>query len=806
MFADEPVSRPGLIGLRVKRLEDPHLVTGKGAFVDDRKLPGLLHLSFVRSTMAHARIQHIDTSRAALHPAVKLILTGAEVNRNVGPLPVLWKHPGLKCTEYLCMAATKVLYAGQAIALIVADDRNAAQDALDLVTVEYEPLPVVLDTAAALSPDAPLLFPEWGTNETFPPLTLVGNDVDAAFAEADRIITAHLNSHRYTGVPMETRGCIASYDSADELLTIYTSTQAPNQVRTGIATCLNMSENAIRVVARDVGGGFGIKDQVYPEEVLVSYATRLLRKPVKWIESRREHMQASTHAREQSHDVELAIKKDGTLLAIKDRILYDAGAHHTTRGALPAMITASSLPGPYKLKAASVEIHSVATNKVPSAAYRGFGQTQATFVMERMIDLAATELRMDPAELRRKNFILPQEVSSFVTATGVTYDSGDYPAAFEKVLDLLEYRQWRARQQELRAQGRYIGIGLANFVETTGLGPAKFQEFIRFLIPSHETSRVEIDQSGKVSVFTGITPIGQGTRTAFSQIAAETLGVKLADVRLIAGDTANSPYSGLSSVASRGTVVGGAALLLSCQQLQGKVRRIAAHSLEAAAEDIEIQHSQVFVRGMPGKTLSLREIARVAYLGANLPPGESPGLSHSETYDPLSIAFAYASHACVVEVDPETGVVETLNYAVVHDCGTMVNPLLIEGQIHGGIAQGLGGALTEELRYDAQGHLLTNSLQTYHLPLAGGIPPIHVLHLETPAPHIPGGFKGSGEGGTIGSTAAIVNAVADALIPFGVRVTTTPLTPDRVWSMIAEARRFLSCERNIADNKLKEGQ
>jgi aerobic carbon-monoxide dehydrogenase large subunit len=788
MSRDEAVSRPGFVGQRVKRLEDPALLTGKGIFVDDRKLPGTLQLVFVRSSMAHARVKKIDVSRALRHPGVRLALTGAEVNHEVGPLPVLWQHPGLRNTEYQCMASEKVRYAGQIIALIVASDRYTAQDALDLVTVDYEPLPLVLNTADAILPGAPLLYEEWGTNETFPALTMAGGDVDAAFAEADRIITAHLYSHRYSGIPMETRGCVAIYDAADDLLTIYTSTQAPNQVRTGIATCLGLSENAIRVVARDVGGGFGIKDQVYPEEVLVSYAARLLGKPVKWIESRREHMQASTHAREQHHDVELAVKNDGTLLAIKDRILYDAGAHHTTRGALPAMITASSLPGPYTLKAASVEVRSVVTNKVPSAAYRGFGQTQATFVMERMIDLAAAELGIDPAEVRRKNFITPEQVSSFVTATGVTYDSGDYPAAFAKVLSLFEYEKWRTRQREMRRQERYLGIGLANFVETTGLGPAKFQAFIGFLIPSHETSRVEIDQSGKVMVFTGITPIGQGTRTTFSQIAADTLGVGLADVRFISGDTSTSPYSGLSSVASRGTVVGGAALLLSCQKLQGKVRRIAGHLLEAAPADIEIRDGQAFVRGLPGKTLSLREIARVAYYGANLPEGESPGLTHSETYDPSSIAFAYASHACLVEVDPETGVVEVLKYAVVHDCGTMVNPLLIEGQIHGGIAQGLGGALTEEFRYDARGQLLSDSLQKYHLPLAAGIPPIEVEHLETPSPYVPGGFKGSGEGGTIGSTAAIVNAIADALLPFGVRITATPLTPDRIWSLIHGSR------------------
>lgn len=788
MNTNEMVSRPGLVGQRVKRLEDPHLLTGKGIFVDDRKAPGTLHLVFVRSSLGHARIKQIDMTQARLHPGVRLALTGVDVASKVRPLPVLWQHPGLRCTTYPCIATEKVLYAGQVIALIVADDRYTAQDALGLVAVDYESLPVVLDASTALLPDAPLLHEEWRTNETFPPFTMEGGDIDAAFAQADRIIKADLYSHRHTGVPLETRGCLACYDRADGLLTLYTSTQAPNQVRTGIATCLDLGENSIRVIAGDIGGGFGIKEQVSPEEVLVSYAAHLLGKPVKWIESRREHMQASAHAREQLHTVELAFKNDGSILAIKDRMLYDAGAYHTARGALPAMITASSLPGPYALKAASIEVRSVVTNKTPSAAYRGFGQTQATFVMERMIDLVANELGMDPAEIRRKNFIPPEQVSTFVTATGATYDSGDYPAAFEKVLALLEYEQWRVRQRALRAQGRYIGIGLANFVETTGVGPAKFQAFVGMLVPGYETARVEIDQSGKVTVFTGITPIGQGTQTSLSQIAATTLGVDLRDVRLVSGDTDTSPYSGLSSAASRGTTVGGAALLKSCRKLQEKVKRIAGHLLEAAPADIEIDAGQAFVRGLPGKTLSLREIAQVAWYGANLPDGEAPGLTQSETYDPPSLAFAYASHACLVEVDPETGITEVQRYAVVHDCGTMVNPLLVEGQVHGGIAQGLGGALTEELRYDASGLLLSDSLQTYHLPRAAGVPSILVEHLETPAPHIPGGFKGSGEGGTIGATAAIVNAVADALAPLEVKVMATPLTPDRIWRLIREAQ------------------
>jgi carbon-monoxide dehydrogenase large subunit len=782
-------SRPGTtdeagIGKRVKRREDPRLITGQGAYIDDLKLHGLLYLQFVRSTEAHARIAKIDSSRAITMNGVRLVLTGPEISREVSPLPVRWDTPGLRNREYPCIAEESVRYVGQLIALVVADDPYVAVDAARQVEVEYKLLPTVVDVEEAIAPGAPLLYPEWETNETCLPVHMGQGDIAAAFAEADRIIGARLYSHRYSGFPLETRGCIASYDPVHSLLTLYSSTQALNQVRTAIAGCLGIGENSILVKAQDVGGGFGVKDQIYPEEVLVSYVARRLRKPIKWIEDRTESFGASTHAREQLHDVQLAVKNDGTMLAIKDRILYDAGAYHNSRGALPAMLTASMLPGPYTLKAADIVVHSVATNKVPSGAYRGFGMTQATFVMERMVDLAAAELGLDPADIRRKNFIPPERVSSFDTATGTRYDSGDYPATLEQVLCMLDYEGARKRQAELRTQGRYLGIGLASFVECTGLGPSKFQELIGFLIPSHETASVVIDMTGKVTVYTGIMPIGQGAETALSQITAEHLGVPIEDVRIVYGDTDACPYSGLASVASRGTSVGGAVILLACERIQKKIKHIAGNMLEAAPDDIEIRAGHLSVRGLPAKTVPLSDIARAAYFGRYLPKGEQPGLSHTEVYDPPTVAFANASHACLVEVDPETGIVEVLKYAVIHDCGTMVNPALVEAQVHGGVVQGLGGALMEELPYDKDGRLLATNFTDYHLPRAGGIPEIQVGHIETPSPHIPGGFKGAGEGGTIGSPAALVNAVADALAPFGVTVTATPLTPNNVWNLL----------------------
>ncbi len=784
-------SRPGatrensIVGQRVKRLEDLHLITGQGTFIDDLKLPKLLYMQIVRSTEAHARMLAIDTSRAAAADGVRLVLTGPEINREIRPLPVRWDTPGLRCREYPCMADDRVRYVGQPIALVVAEDPYQAEDAASQVEVAYELLQPVVDVEEAFAPGAPLLYEEWGSNETCEPVRMGQGDVAAAFAEADLVIKARLYSHRYSGFPLEPRGCIAVPQPVEQLLTVYSSTQALNQVRTAIAGCLGVGENSIRVKAWDVGGGFGVKDQVYPEEVMASYVARKLKEPIKWIEGRSESFLASTHAREQVHYGELAVTRDGIVLAIKDTILYDAGAHHESRGALPSMLTASMLPGPYTIRAAEITVHSIVTNKVPSGAYRGFGMTQATFVMERLLDMAAAELGLDPADIRRKNLIPPDRVSTFVTATGTQYDSGDYPGAFERVLHTLEYEQERKRQVELRAQGRYLGIGLASFVESTGLGPSKLQAQLGFLIPSHETARVVMDMSGKVTVHTGIMPIGQGAQTALSQIAADSLGVPLGDVRVLYGDTDACPYSGLASVASRGTAVGGAAIRLACEPILEKLKRIAGNRLEASPDDIEIWEGRVSVSGMPGKTLPLSEIARAAYFsGPDLPEGETPGLSNEKVYDPPAVAFACGSHACLVEVDIETGFVEVVKYAVCHDCGTMVNPALVEAQVHGGVVQGLGAALMEELPYNGRGQLLATNFTDYHLPRATGVPQIKVNHMETPSPHIPGGFKGAGEGGVIPSPAAIANAVADALRPFGVTVTSTPLTAGRVWDLL----------------------
>ena len=790
---DTVSTRPGLVGQPVKRREDPRLLTGQGRFVDDLALRGMLHLVFVRSSQAHARIAQIDTRAARELPGVVLVLTAEQIRADVKPLPVHWQHPENRNAENACLAEGKVRYVGEPVALVVASDRYTAEDAAALVAVEYELLAPVVDPEEALAPQAPLLYDAWGTNRPCPVVPIGNGDIAEAFRKADRVIRVpRLVSHRSTGVPMETRGCLATYDRADELLTVYSSTQVPNQVRTALAQALELGESQVRVLAHDVGGGFGVKVQAYPEEILVGYVARLLRQPVKWIEDRREHFMATTHAREQIHlAIELAVTSDGQLLGLKDHILLDVGAHFTSRGPIAAIITASMLPGPYRIGAAAIEVEAVCTNKTPEGPCRGYGMPEAVYVMERVLDIAAAELGMDPAELRRRNLLRPAEIQGYQTATGVYYDNGDYPAAFERALQLLDYEGVRARQHQQRAQvaaaeGSLVGVGLSFVVEFTGLGPSWYMGLINFPVPAHEAAPVEIDPSGKVLLRTGITPVGQGTETALAQIAATELGVRLEDVRVLWGDTDACPYSGMSTAASRGIVVGGSALALSCRELREKVQRIAAHLLEAAEEDIEIREGGIYVAGVAAPRLSLREVAQVAYLGANLPPGMSAGLAARQVFDPPALAFSYAAHAALVEVDPSTGQVEVSSYVVVHDCGTVVNPALVEGQIHGGVVQGIGGALLEELRYDEAGQLLTVSLQDYHPPRAGQVPRIVVAHMETPAPHNPLGAKGMGEGGAIGAPAAVVNAVADALSPLGVTVTRTPLSSERVWRLIHE--------------------
>jgi aerobic carbon-monoxide dehydrogenase large subunit len=789
-------SRPSFIGAAIKRREDPRLITGKGAFVDDVRLPHTVYLAIVRSPHAHARILGIQRPKV-LPDGVMLVLTATDINAEVKPLPVLWKlpFPGLLNTANPVMAQEKVRYVGEPVALVVAENRYAAEDALELVQVDYEILPAVTDPEQALQPGAPLLYETWGSNVPCPPLNVPfmplageGRSIEEAFAQADRVVKVpRLTIGRCTAASMETRGCVADYHRADDLITLYSSTQVPGQVRTAVATCLGLGENQVRVIARDVGGGFGAKSQPYPEEVIAAYLARKLGKPVNWIESRSESFVATTQDREQVHlDIEVAVSSAGRILGLKDRIIMDTGAAFTSRGAIVALITASMLPGPYRIDAASIQVQAVTTNKPPEGPYRGFGMPEATFVMERLMDIVATEIGMDSAEVRRRNLLKPDEVPVYQTPTGVFYDNGDYGAAFERALAMIGYDQIRAKQRQQREQKHSSrepleGVGLSFVVEYGGHAPSEYLREIGFEVPGNELSQLEIDPSGRVLVRTGITSIGQGSQTTLAQIAASELGVRLEDVRVISGDTDQTPYSGMGATASRGVVVGGSALTFSCRTLLAKVKRLAAHLLEASEEDIEVRESCIFVAGVSEQKLTLEQLARVAYLGAGLPEGMSPGLVAIEAFDPPAITYAYAAHAARVQVDPETGAVEVVDYVCVHDCGTVINPTLVEGQIQGGVAQGIGQALYEQVKYGPDGQPLVTTIQDYRPPRAKQVPNVRIEHMDTPAPQNPLGAKGMGEGGTIGSLGAVCNAVCNAI---GVGVTQTPMTPDVIWNLL----------------------
>jgi aerobic carbon-monoxide dehydrogenase large subunit len=770
------------VGARVRRVEDPRLLAGRGRFVDDVTLPGLVHLVVVRSVEAHARLRRVDLAPALAAPGVLDGLAGAAVEHLADPLAVYTRVAGQRLVESHLMATDKVLHVGEAVAALVAESRYLAEDAAECVAIEYEPLPPVLNVEQALAADAPLLYEAWGHN-VVAELTIGTGDVDAAFAEAAHVFRETFRIHRHTGIPLETRGTVASYDPFTEDLTVWTSTQGPHTVRDALAESLRLPQHRIRVIAADTGGGFGQKDQAYAEDVLASLFSMRLGRPVKWIEDRREHFLATSHGREQVHHVEVAVAADGTLLAVRDAFQHDVGAHLHKVGLGPAMICAFMLPGPYRLRAYRAHIQGVVTNKTPAAAYRGYGQPQAVFVMERMLDIIARALGRDSAELRLQNMLEPHELPCR-SPSGTPYDSGDYPEALRRALAALDYDGLRQEQARARTAGRYLGIGLAPYVQATGIGPSKARGSNGSRGAGFESARVVMDRQGRVTAYLGICPSGQGHATSLAQLCADALGVALEDVAIVTGDTQSCPFSPLGTAGSRSAVTGGASLLLAAGKVQDKLVRMAGHQLEAAPEDIVLRDRQATVRGAPTRSVPIARLADGLHLGHDLPADVEPGIEAHAVYDPPAFTMANAVHAVAVEVEAATGEVRILRYAVVNDCGVILNPTIVEGQIHGGIAQGLGGALLEELVYDDGGQLVTTSLMDYLLPTAGEVPPIHIEHMFTPSPFTPGGMKGMGEGGCIGAIAAIANAVADALAPLDARVNALPLRPDRLLELI----------------------
>lgn len=771
-----PVSK--LVGARIKRREDPRLVRGLGHYVDDIQLPNTLHAAILRSPYAHARIKAIRTDEARSHPHVVAVFTGADIRDRVGCVPVASENPTLRVPKRYVLAPDKVCFVGEGVAVVVAEDRYAARDALDLIHVDYEPLPVVSDPEKALAPGAPVIHSEWQDNVAFRFALKQGN-LQRAFKDAYKIVKQRLVHQRLAPIALEPRGVLARYLPGEEELTLWSSTQIPHILKTQLSLMLRLPENRVRVIAPEVGGGFGSKLNVYAEEALIGYLAVKLSRPVKWIEGRRENIQATIHGRGQVGEAEVAVKKDGTILGLQYRVVADTGAYHQllTPGIPP--LTGLMLSGAYKIPAIAMEVTGVFTNKMATDAYRGAGRPEATYVVERIMDRVARELGLDPVKLRKKNFPKPKEFP-FATATGLMYDSGNYQGALNKGLRLAGYQKWRGEQKKLRRRGRYIGIGLSTYVEICAMGPSAAMP-----AGGWESGAVRVEPTGKVTVLTGISPHGQGQETSFAQIVADELGVDFDDIAVIHGDTAIVP-SGIGTFGSRATAVGGTAVLQAAEKVKDKAREIAAHLLEADPDDLVFADGRFSVKGVPRKGISLQQIALEAHLAKNLPKKMEPGLSATSVFEPSNFTFPFGTHICVVEVDPKTGAIQILKYVAVDDCGKVINPLLVDGQIHGGIAQGLGQALLEEVVYDEEGQILSGSLMDYALPKAEDVPRLELSRTETPTPVNPLGVKGVGEAGTIGSTPAVVNAVVDALAPFGVTHIDMPLKPEKIWRLCRE--------------------
>jgi len=778
----------GFIGRSVKPDKSSRFITGNGMYVSDIRLPNMLHAALLRSMHAHARIRAVDVKEALRLDGVVGVWTGREIEGRISPFPESFEiHPArwlegvkpvLQGPRPTALAQEKVHYVGEPVAIVVAEDRPKAEDAIDAIVVEYEGLPVVVDPEESLQPRATLVHEGSNNNVVFSFRIEKGN-VDGALGAAPYTLRERFRHHRYCAAPLEGRGVVAWVEPKTNILTVWSSTQMPHLVRRQIAAQLSLPEETVRVIAPDIGGGFGPKVFVYPEEILVPFLALQLGCPVKWIEDRTEHFISTAHGRDQLHDVECAFDEEGHILAFRDRFLLDNGAYNPM-GLTDAYNTAAHLQGPYKVPALSISGTCVSTNKVPNAPYRGAGRPEAVFVMERCIDSIAARLRLDPAEVRRRNFVQPDEMpyhAGILYRDGepIRYDSGNYPETLTRALEAAGYDELRRRQQELRQRGRYLGVGIGCYVEGTGVG-------------SFEGARVRIDASGQLIIATGATGHGQGHETVFAQIAADLWGVTPDKVSLVEGDTASIPF-GCGTFGSRSTVNVGSAIYGASARLKEKVVRLAAHILEANPDDLKLGDGKVFIRGLPQRALSFSELARAAVPGwaSKLPEGLEPGLEATFYFVPPTVTWANAAHVAVIEVEIDTGIIKLLDYVVSHDAGKLINPLLVDGQIHGGVAQGIGAALYEEIAYDQNGQLLSGSFVNYLLPGAMEVPKIKTVHLESPSPLNPLGVKGLGEGGAIAPPAAIANALADALLPFTVRVNEIPLSPNRVMELVAGA-------------------
>lgn len=775
------------VGRAIPRVEDARLLTGRGVYLDDLRPAGTVSVAFVRSPYAHARILGVDVAAAAATPGVVAILTEEGLAGVARPLRAELAAPGYTPTSWPALAAGRVRFVGEAVAAVAATDRYVAEDAASRVAVRYEPLPAVVDAEAAMRPEAAALHDDHPAN-ILVHLRHDDDRVEEAFREADLRVRATLRHGRCAAAPLEGRGILADVDRGTGGLLVWASTQVPHLLRAGLAGALGLAESQIRVIVPDVGGGFGPKMHLFPEDVVVCALALRLGRPVKWVETRSENLMAGAHAREHVATVEVAARRDGTIVALQARLLCDVGAYSLfpTSAALEPITAAGLIPGPYRIRAYRYDAYAVATNKCPTGAYRGVGQALASYVRERLVDLVARRVGLDPAEIRRRNLLRAEECP-YPTASGLVLDSGSPAESLERLLDMAGYEALRQEQGARRAAGpqRYRGIGLASYTEFTGMGAATFRRRGMVHIPGHDAAVVRVEPSGEARAFVSTVSQGQGHATTLAQLLAEELGWPLRDVSIVQGDTERCPH-GSGAFASRSIVAAGGALALAARAVREKVLRIAAHRLEAAQDDLVLAEGVIAVRGVPDRRLDVREVVRLAYHGpaSALPEGLEPGLEATRFYDPPPATFSTGAHLAVVDVDAETGLVRLVRHVVVEDCGRMINPMLVEGQTHGAVAQGVGNALHEAIVYDGAGQLLTGTLMDYHLPRADELPSIEIGHLATRPPVSVAGFKGMGEGGTIGAVAAVANAVADALAPLGLEVHELPLTPTRVHRLL----------------------
>jgi carbon-monoxide dehydrogenase large subunit len=777
-----------VFGSGIRRREDPRLLTGTARYTADITLPGMVHAAILRSPHGHARIRGIDTSRARKAPGVVAVYTAAETEAALQCIPCAWLLPnaGLKVSPYFALATDTVRYVGDAVAVVVAESDYQAYDALELIDVDYEALPAVTNPQKAAASEAPQLHKDIPNNLAFH-WTVAGGDIDAAFSSAGVVVRDRIIQQRLIPTAMETRGAVAQFTPATGELTLWNTTQNPHIVRFIMSLVTGVPEDRLRVVAPEVGGGFGSKIPQIQGDFITAFCSMKLGRPVKWIETRSENYQSTTHGRDHVQDVELAATSDGHILGLRCTVWAGMGAYLSTAApGIPTILHGLMLSGPYNVPAVKEDVYGVYTNTTPVEAYRGAGRPEATFMLERMIDLLAHKLHIDPAEIRRRNLI-PPFANGHDVITGLKYDSGNYQAALEKALTHVGYEKLRAEQAEARERGRYIGIAVSTYVEICGLGPSQVAGAIGFQGGLWESAIVRVHPSGKVNVFIGASPHGQGEETTFAQVVADEIGVAVTDVKIVHGDTDNTPM-GWGTYGSRTTAVGGAALAVATRKIKDKAKLLASHLLEAAVEDMDYADGKFFVKGSPDSHKTIQEIALLANVAWNLPQGMEAGLEASSFYDPPNFTYPFGAHVAVVEVDAETGHVRLKRYVAVDDCGPQINPVIVEGQVHGGVVQGIGQALWEEAVYDETGQLLTGSLADYAIPRADVLPEIEVLSTVTPSPHHPLGVKGIGEAGTIASTCTVYNAVIDALQPLGVDAIQMPLTPERVWRAMQQRR------------------